>query len=270
MTILDKIIAHKRVEVARAEELYPPKLLEQSIFFNSAVVSLREYLSREDRLGVIAEIKRRSPSKGDINPYICVEELSIGYMQAGASALSVLTDTDFFGGSHEDLKIARRFNFCPILRKDFIIDEYQLLESKAMGADVILLIAHALRPDVVKNLTAFAKTLGLEVLLEVQADSELETHWCPDIDIVGVNNRNLDDFTVSVERSLKMADRIPGESIKISESGLNDPQTILTLKEAGYNGFLIGEAFMAHSRPQEACQRFIKSVYALEQKGSGY
>src|SRR5688572_9735975 len=167
MNILDQIIEHKRKEVAERKELYPLKFLEQSIFFGSQPVSLKKYVQREDKSGIIAEIKRKSPSKGVINPHVSVERTSIGYMQAGASALSVLTDKNFFGGSNDDLTTARKFNFCPILRKDFTIDSYQIVEAKSIGADAILLIAAALDEAQLKSLTAFAHAIGLEVLLEV-------------------------------------------------------------------------------------------------------
>src|ERR1041385_4589017 len=165
MDILEKIIAHKRKEVAERKSLYPVKLLEKSIYFSSPCVSLRKYLLRSDKVGVIAEFKRRSPSKGVINRYAPVERTSIGYMQAGASALSVLTDSEFFGGKSEDLSTARKFNYCPILRKDFTIDEYQIVEAKSIGADAILLLANVLDAKKVKAFAKFAKSLGLEVLL---------------------------------------------------------------------------------------------------------
>ena len=167
MNILDQILAHKETEVAERKSLYPVKLLEKSIFFPTQPVSLKKYLLREDKSGIIAEIKRKSPSKGVINPHVSIERTSIGYMQAGASALSVLTDQKFFGGSNDDLMIARKFNYCPILRKDFVIDEYQIVEAKSIGADAILLIAAALAPEKLASLCAFAHTLKLEVLMEV-------------------------------------------------------------------------------------------------------
>src|SRR5262249_23227520 len=155
-----KIVEQKRKEVAERKSLYPVKLLEQSIFFASPAVSLKKYVQRKDLSGIIAEIKRKSPSKGPLNPHISVERTSIGYMQAGASALSVLTDKEFFGGSNEDLMVARKFNYCPILRKDFTIDEYQIIEAKSIGADAILLIAAIMEPQRVLALASFAHTLG--------------------------------------------------------------------------------------------------------------
>jgi indole-3-glycerol phosphate synthase len=173
MSILTDIIAHKKKEVEERKSLYPVKLLEKSVFFQSPGVSLKKYLLRTDKTGIIAEIKRKSPSKGMINKYISVERTSIGYMQAGASALSILTDTEFFGGKNEDLITARKFNYCPILRKDFMVDEYQIVESKSIGADVILLLANVLDPVRVNELACLAKSLGMEVLLEVREAGEL-------------------------------------------------------------------------------------------------
>jgi indole-3-glycerol phosphate synthase len=263
MHIIDEIVAKKREEVTQQKELYPTKLLEQSPYIATRPVSLAAYLAREDKVGIIAEIKRRSPSKGWINTHISVEALSIGYMQAGASALSVLTDKSFFGGTPDDLKTARKFNFCPILRKDFIIDPYQILEARSIGADVILLIARALSPEQTASLAAYAKELSLEVLLEVHNEQELQTHFNEHVDIVGVNNRNLEDFTVSIETSLSLAEKIPAGVTKISESGLRDAETIMTLKKAGFQGFLIGEAFMRESQPEVACARLVRELQAL-------
>jgi indole-3-glycerol phosphate synthase len=259
MNTLDKIIAHKEKEVQENKALYPVKLLEKSIYFNTPTVSLKKYLKREDKLGVIAEFKRKSPSKGLINPQAKVEEVSIGYMQAGASALSVLTDKQFFGGSRQDLETARKYNFCPILRKDFVIDEYQLFEARAMGADVILLIAECLEKNQLQTLAQHAKALGLEVLMEVHSADQLDK-LCPEIDVVGVNNRDLKTFNVDVNRSKEVAAQIPSEFLKISESGLADPKVVADLKAFGFNGFLIGETFMKHARPQDACARFINAV----------
>ena len=259
MTILDKIIAHKRKEVAERRELYPVKLLEKSIYFGTPAVSLKKYLLREDKSGIIAEFKRHSPSKGDINPYASVEQVSIGYMQAGASALSVLTDSNFFKGKNEDLTEARKFNFCPILRKDFVIDEYQLAEAKSIGADAILLIAECLEKEQLQRLAKAAKQLGLEVLMEVHSAEQL-SKLCPEVDVVGVNNRNLTDFSVSLQTSLDLAKAIPNDFVKISESGISKVEAILELKAAGFDGFLIGEFFMRAAIPGKACRVFIQEI----------
>ncbi len=270
MDILEKIIADKYREVAQRTGLIPVKLLEQSIYFEGKVVSMKNYVSNPDRSGIIAEFKRKSPSKGVINGSAAVEKVSIGYMQAGASALSVLTDKVYFGGSSDDLKSARQFNFCPILRKDFIVDEYQILEAKSMGADCILLIAAALSPDKLKSLAAFAKKLGLEVLLEVHDGQELDSSLCDEVDLVGVNNRNLKTFEVSLDVSLNLVDRIPSSFVKISESGISDPKTLVTLKKAGFDGFLIGENFMKTVRPEQAAYNFIKEYRKLLTAESEY
>lgn len=265
MNTLDKIVAHKHTEVEQNQALYPVKLLEQSVYFNTPTVSLKKYLLREDKLGIIAEFKRRSPSKGLINPQAKVEEVSIGYMQAGASALSVLTDKEFFGGAAKDLETARKYNFCPVLRKDFIIDEYQLFEARAMGADVILLIAECLDKEQLQTLAQRAKSLGLEVLMEVHSAEQL-SKLCAEVDVVGINNRDLKTFNVDIHRSKQIADQIPNDFLKISESGLSDPAVVADLKRFGFDGFLIGETFMKHARPQDACRRFVNAVQAELQK----
>ncbi len=266
MSILDQIIEHKRTEVEERKSLFPVKLLEKSIFFESPTVSLKKYVLRDDKSGIIAEIKRKSPSKGAINPYVSVERTSIGYMQAGASALSVLTDNHFFGGSNDDLTVARKYNFCPILRKDFIIDEYQIMESKSIGADAILLIAAVLDPERIKSLSAFAHTLGLEILLEIHDREELLNSADTQVDLIGVNNRNLKTMEVDINTSKKLAAHIPSNIVKVSESGIDDPKTILELKQFGFKGFLIGQAFMQQSRPEKACKEFIDELRKAELK----
>ena len=260
MDILNKIIAHKEQEVAERKSLYPAKLLEKSIYFSTECVSLRKYLLRDDKMGIIAEIKRKSPSKGMIHEFVSIEQTSISYMQAGASALSILTDTEFFGGKNEDLTTARKFNYCPILRKDFVIDEYQIIEAKSIGADAILLIAAALTPQKLIQLAQFAKSLGLEVLMEVHNKEELDQHLNDSLDVVGVNNRDLKTFNVSVETSIALAQAIPDKFVKISESGINKPETVIQLMSHGFKGFLIGEYFMSHSRPGAACAEFIQKI----------
>ncbi len=264
MNILNKILAFKEKEVAERKSLFPEKLLEQSTYFACQPVSMVKYLNRTDKAGIIAEIKRKSPSKGMINPYVSIERTSIGYMQAGASALSILTDKEFFGGKNDDLTVARRYNFCPIIRKDFIIDEYQILEAKSIGADTILLIAAALAPMRLKQLAQFARSLRLEVLLEVHNEKELTDNLEAGADLIGVNNRNLQTFEVSIENSIKLGALIPSEFVKVSESGINDPRTIIELKSYGYKGFLIGEHFMQNSRPEKACASFIDALEKLQ------
>jgi len=263
MNILDTIVAAKRKEVADKKSTIPVALLERSIYYETKPVSFKKYLLREDLSGIIAEFKRKSPSLGVINAHASVERTTIGYMQAGASTLSVLTDQQFFGGKYEDLTTARKFNFCPILRKDFIIDEYQIIEAKSIGADVILLIAAILEPGQIKQLANFAHSLGLEVLLEVHNATELQRSLNDQISAVGVNNRNLQDFSVRVETSQDLAALIPDNFVKVSESGISKPETILALKEYGYRGFLMGEAFMKSARPEKACANFIQELQQL-------
>ncbi len=266
MNILEEIIGHKRIEVAERKSLYPVKLLERSIYFQSPVVSLKKYVQREDKSGIIAEIKRKSPSRGDINPYVSVERTSIGYMQAGASALSILTDKKFFGGSNEDLTLARKFNFCPILRKDFVVDEYQILEAKSIGADAILLIAAALDPSEISRLARFAQSLHLEILLEVHNEKELQDNLEAEVDLIGVNNRDLKTFVTDINISRQLATMIPATVVKVSESGIENTETIIDLKKYGYQGFLMGQNFMQHSRPEKACKEFIDELNRLEGK----
>jgi indole-3-glycerol phosphate synthase len=263
MNILETIVVQKRKEVEESKSLFPVKLLEKSIYFSTQPVSLKKYLLRRDLSGIIAEIKRKSPSKGIINNYVSIERTSIGYMQAGAAALSVLTDKEFFGGSNQDLMTARKFNFCPILRKDFTIDEYQVIEAKSIGADVILLIAAILSPEEVTRLARFAKSFGLEVILEVHDQQELEANLNAPVDCIGVNNRNLKTFEVNIDQSKRLASLIPSSYIKISESGISSPDTIRELRKFGYDGFLMGENFMKHSKPEKAAKEFVDKLIAL-------
>jgi indole-3-glycerol phosphate synthase len=260
MNILDQIVSHKINEVAERESLFPTKLLQKSIYFESTPVSLKKYLLRKDKSGIIAEIKRKSPSKGILNTHFSVEGTSIGYMQAGASALSILTDEHFFGGSNNDLITARKFNFCPILRKDFIIDEYQVIEAKAIGADAILLIAAILNPEKIKSLADLAHSLGLEVLLEVHNESEIFENENAPVDLIGVNNRDLKTFRIGIETSERLSKLLPDNVVKISESGIDCPEVIHHLRQFGYNGFLIGQTFMQQTRPERACKEFIDAL----------
>lgn len=258
MNILDKIVAHKKWEVDRDKRETTYTELEESEFFHRETYSFKDFLLAEDRTGIIAEFKRQSPSKGVINNEALVKEVTKDYADAGASALSVLTDRKFFGGRKLDLKRARKANTIPVLRKDFMIDEYQIVEAKALGADIILLIAAILAPAEIKQFAALAKSMELNVLLEVHNLEELERSIDVNVDAIGVNNRNLADFTVSVENSYRLAEHIPAEFLKISESAISDPETIKELKKAGFNGFLIGENFMKQADPGKAMRDFVK------------
>lgn len=260
MTILDKIVVRKKVEVEEAKQKVSRNELEASELFGREILSFKDFLLDSTRTGIIAEFKRKSPSKGIINDKVTVEEVTTGYNSAGASALSVLTDTDFFMGQQADLVRARKVNNIPVLRKDFMIDEYQVLEAKAWGADIILLIAAILTPAEIQKLASQAKSLGLNVLLEVHNLEELQRSITPDLDAIGVNNRNLADFTVSVENSYRLAEQIPAEFMKISESAISNPETIKQLKKAGFNGFLIGENFMKQENPGDAMKEFVKGL----------
>ena len=220
-------------------------------------MSFKDFLL--SRSGVIAEFKRKSPSKGIINATADAAETTLAYNNAGASALSVLTDEQFFGGSNENLLKARRVNEIPVLRKDFIIDEFQIVEAKSIGADIILLIASNLEIKQCLTLAKFAKNLGLNVLLEVHNKEELK-FINEFVDAVGVNNRNLNTFTVDVNTSLNLVKDIPNDFLKISESGIYKPETIKMLKSAGFQGFLIGENFMREANPGEACKKFIEEL----------
>lgn len=263
MNILDKIVARKLEEVALAKVNKPVKALEESDYFNRVPYSFPEFLLNPEKTGIIAEFKRSSPSKGLINGQAGVAEVTTGYAAAGASALSVLTDLDFFGGSYVDLAVARENNSIPILRKDFIIDAYQVVESKAMGADIILLIAAILSPAQISDFAAQAKSLGLNVLLEVHSLEELQRSITENIDAIGVNNRNLGDFTVNLQHSFDLVNEIPEGVMKISESAISKPETISALKTAGFNGFLIGENFMKTDDPASAMQRFVSALRSV-------
>ncbi|WP_306429603.1 indole-3-glycerol phosphate synthase TrpC [Sphingobacterium sp. E70] len=237
MTILDKIIERKRIEVEKAKALVPFEELLNYPYFNVACLSLRESILDPQKTGIIAEYKRASPSKGDINSTAKVEDVVKAYEEAGASAVSVLTDGEFFKGNLEDLSKAREAINIPILRKEFIVDKYQITEAKAYGADVILLIAACLKKEEVQEFAAYAHQIGLNVLLEVHNEQELLDNLFDDIDAIGVNNRNLKDFSVDLNHSYELLDKIPSEYIKVSESGISDPTTIKALKK------LVSKAF---------------------------
>jgi len=245
MTILDKIIEHKKTEVALRKKQVPVPVLESSCYYAAKTYSLRDYIINPDKSGIIAEFKRKSPSKSAINLDASVADVTMGYNKAGVSALSILTDTEFFGGH----------NAIPILRKDFIIDEYQIIEAKSIGADAILLIAAVLNTGQLKRLAKFACSLNLEVLMEVHQEEELKK-VNEFVQVIGVNNRNLKDFSVSLELSISLSDKIPDGFIKISESGIYTTEDIKYLKKAGFKGFLIGDNFMREADPGKACEIF--------------
>lgn len=260
MNILDKIIAHKRREVDQLKNLISISKLEQRPDFARTTFKMTEFILDKAKTGIIAEFKKKSPSKGVINANASVEETTRGYVAGGCSALSVLTDSNFFGGSNDELKKARAVNPVPIIRKDFTIDEYQVVEAKSIGADAILLIASVLDPKLSKQLTAVAHSLDLQVLLEVHDETELKAHVECGADLIGVNNRNLKTFDVSLEASKRLAPLIPEGVVKVSESGITSPDTILELRQFGYRGFLIGENFMRQLNPGEAAISFMTEL----------
>ena len=258
MTIIDQIIAQKRSEVAQRKEATSVETLEQMPDFKRMCLSTRDAIQDFRSTGIIAEFKRKSPSKGIINDRADVTETTQGYVRAGAAVLSILTDEPFFGGTLADLQAARVANpETPILRKDFVIDRYQLLEAKAWGADVVLLIAACLTPEQVTELAMQAHDLSLQVLLEVHDRAELDQSLSHNVDLVGVNNRDLKTFSTSIETSLQLIEQIPDTFAKITESGLQDAETMITLFRAGFDGFLIGEAFMKTDNPPAALQTLV-------------
>jgi len=263
MHILDKIVNYKKQEVEKRKPLYPTKMLEGSSFFNRQPHSMSKYISRNESAGIIAEFKRKSPSKPSINLNADVQNVTTDYVKSGASALSVLTDSHFFGGKSEDLTIARRYNEAPILRKDFIVDEYQIIEAKSIGADAILLIAEILTASEVKKFTTLAHSLNLEVLMEVHSEIQLEKYE-GNINLIGVNNRNLDTFVTDIQTSKDLFAKLPTEVVKISESGIHKIEAIHALQLIGYDGFLIGERFMATQNPGIACKEFIQNIKVQE------
>lgn len=260
MNILDEIIAYKKIEVAERKKLMTVHQLENFGFYNSQTLSLKASLLDPAKTGIIAEFKKRSPSKGIINDTADIFGVTGMYASQGASGVSVLTDNKFFGGSMDDL-IKARIHSVPILRKDFIIDEYQITEAKAIGADVILLIAACLTAAEVKRFAWFAKALGLEVLLEIHDEEELQ-HICDEVDLVGVNNRDLKTFKVDLEQSIRLAEKIGNGKLKIAESGISNVENILYLKQHGFTGFLIGERFMKETDPGKAFMNFVQELKA--------
>lgn len=259
MNILDKIVIDKRKEVSLKKKLIPIKQLEHSILFNRTTNSLANSL-RNSYSGIIAEHKRRSPSKEVINQSLNVQDVASGYECAGVCGMSVLTDGKYFGGSLDDLLLARASCNLPLLRKEFLIDEYQIIEAKAFGADVILLIAAILTKTEIKRFSELGQSMGLDILLEVHNEEELFKSIMPSINMLGVNNRNLKTFEVSIETSKTLSSQIPNEFVKVSESGISSIDAIKELQPYGYQGFLIGENFMKTNDPGLNAKEFIKAL----------
>ena len=257
MSILREIVLNKRKEIHFLKKNRPISEIEKSQYFNREVISLKKSLI--EKSGIISEFKRKSPSKPNINLDAEVIKVTRGYELSNSSGISILTDSKYFGGSNEDITSVRSEINIPILRKDFILDEYQIIESKSLGADVILLIAASLSKEDVKNLSRFAKSFDLQVILEIHSEDEL-SYLCDSIDVVGVNNRNLKKFETDINNSINIAGMIPSSFLKISESGISTSKEILRLKEYGFDGFLIGENFMKKEDPVFACNDFIKKL----------
>lgn len=259
--ILEEIIAHKRIEIAAQEQNVPISFLEDLLEKNddmAKVHSMKASLAAS-ATGIIAEFKRRSPSKDWINKDADAKIIPASYQQAGASALSILTDEHFFRGGLRDIRAARPTVSLPILRKDFIISRYQLLQAKAAQADAVLLIAAALSKEECRTLACEAHKLGLEVLLEMHHEDELD-YVNEYVDMAGINNRNLGTFHTDVENSFRMAEKLPADILKVSESGISTPQTVKLLRQEGFRGFLIGETFMKTANPGNTLSTFIKEL----------
>ena len=256
--ILSEIIANKRFEVDLQKQAISIEQLQEGISEVLPSRSMKQALA-SSASGIIAEFKRRSPSKGWIKEEAGPEEIVPSYVAAGASALSILTDEKFFGGSLKDIRTARPLVEIPILRKDFIIDAYQLYQARIVGADAILLIAAALEQDICNELTEKAHELGLEVLLEIHNTEEL-SYINEEIDMIGVNNRNLGTFFTDVENSFRLAEQLPQDSVLVSESGISNPEIVKRLRTAGFRGFLIGETLMKTEHPGETLQNFLQAM----------
>lgn len=260
--ILEEIVAHKREEVCRQKELLPPRrlhaMVEKAIESSPAPLSMSRSLN-EDQYGIIAEFKRKSPSKGWIKEDGQPDVIPPAYARNGAAALSILTDSQYFGGSLDFLKKARPLVDKPILRKDFVVDEYQLFEARLAGADAVLLIAADLKLQEARALASMAHELGLEVLMELHSEDELD-YASLDVDMVGVNNRDLGTFHTDVQNSFRLSASLPQDRVLVSESGLGNPQTVMLLRQAGFRGFLMGEHFMKADDPGMELARFISGI----------
>ncbi|AZI20503.1 indole-3-glycerol phosphate synthase TrpC [Chryseobacterium taklimakanense] len=257
MNILDKIIATKKQEIAASQKLKSFSELKDSEFFGRKTFSLKQNL--KNKSGIIAEFKRKSPSKGIINAYSEIKDVVRSYENNGASTISILTDQEYFGGSSADILAVRNSVEIPILRKDFMVDEFQFYEAKAMGADVVLLIAACLSPAQVHEFTELSHQLGLEVLLEIHTEKELR-HFNPNIDLVGINNRNLKNFEVDLQHSVDLKNLLPENVLSVAESGIYSKEDFTFLKEKGFDGFLMGEYFMKNENPGYAFAEFVKSI----------
>lgn len=257
--ILSEIIVHKKAEVSRQKEETPfsaleKRLAESPISFHSLKSALEH-----SSTGIIAEFKRCSPSKGWINQTADTGIVTKAYETAGAAALSVLTDEAFFGGTLDDLQKATQTVHIPVMRKEFIIDEYQLFEAKLAGASAVLLIAAAITKEESKRFTKLAHQLQLDVLLELHDERETD-YITPLNTFIGINNRNLGSFVTDLQKSFRMAELLPNDAVWVSESGISDPTILKELRNAGYRGFLIGENFMKTADPGKSLKAFIDQL----------
>lgn len=273
--VLTEIVAHKRVELVDMKSAKPINTLVKEVeplvasgllpFVegNIAVPSMREALM-QSQSGIISEFKRKSPSKGWIKEEGKAEIIPLSYQKNGASALSILTDEHYFGGCDDFIITARKSGVTiPVLYKNFVIDEYQLYQARRCGASAVLLIAACLTKEECKYLMHEAYSLGLDVLLEMHSEPELEYTELSDEAsrlMCGINNRNLGTFITKVENSYRLAELLPKDACKVSESGISNPQTVKELQQAGFNGFLIGENFMKTDNPGASLGEFIKEV----------
>ena len=259
--ILEEIVAHKRMEVEQFKRSIPPTMLYDAVekMVDQPVPSMRKSLM-ESESGIIAEFKRKSPSKGWIKELGRAEEIPLSYQQNGASALSILTDEKYFGGRDTFIKTARESGVTlPVLYKNFVVDEYQLFQARLCGASAVLLIAADLKLDECRSLLRMAHELNLEVLLEMHAESELD-YAALEPDMCGINNRNLGTFITDIQNSYRLAELLPKDACKVSESGISDPMTVLELRNVGFRGFLIGETFMKAENPGDALRLFIEKM----------
>lgn len=259
MTILDSIVAAKYREVEERKLLFPVSFLEKCRHFNATTRSLKRAILKEGSYGIIAEFKRKSPSAGLINEAALPFDVCLKYSEAGASAVSVLTDAEFFGGSSIDLSNVREHVDCPVLRKDFIIDEYQIIEARSIGADAILLIAEIHEAKKLKQLFEFACSLELEALIEFHDEKNI-SRLPYEAQMIGINSRNLDSFRVNIDHLAEMTNLLPSNVIKVAESGIKSVSDYHNLKAAGFSGFLIGEYFMKNPDPGSACKSFIGNM----------
>ena len=259
MKILDKIVEDKKIELKNLSSKIPVSLLEKRSLFSRQCISLKNSILNSPS-GIICEFKRKSPSNNNINYETSIIDVIKGYQNAGAVGVSILTNKKYFDGDISDIIETREILDIPILRKEFIVSEYQVIEAKSIGSDAILLIASILKSEEISKLSSLAKSLDLEVLVEIHSFDELKKISSDDIDIIGVNNRNLDTLEIDLNNSIEIYKEIPDKFLKISESGISRVESILKLREVGYQGFLIGENFMKSRDPMEEAYNFIKQV----------